>query len=403
MQAVARQTIEARQQDVVSHRLVEDEAKPPLARHHADAGVDRGGRTGNAAALASHVQLDARAADAEQPPQHPVRAAAQQSGEAHDLAGAHADGIRARLGILQQHRPGCGSFDRDAGFRASGHGLHQVGGAERAALAGRRHAAVAQHGAAVGERHDLVEPVRHVDDRRSLSLHAFEHGEQLFDLARLERRGRLVENEEAAALAQCLGDGDELALGEREPVDAPVHVRREIELRKLLARLGVEPRPVDQRHPEHAPQRRLGEPDVVGDRQGRDQPQLLRNGRDAGCDRVVRVGEAAGAAVDCDLAPVGPVHAAEEAYQRRLAGAVLADERVDLTRHDIEIDAVERKRGTEALGDLGCTCGRHGVLPLPACGERVGVRGSIRSACHIDGPPHPARCARRPLPASGER
>ena len=45
-------------------------------------------------------------------------------------------------------------------------------------------------------------------------------------------------------------------------------------------------------------------------------------------------------------------------------------------------------------------------LPLPACGERVGVRGALPDSerlRHADTPPHPTRSARRPLPASGER
>ena len=36
--------VEARQQDVVAHRLVHHQAEPPLARHHADAGADGVGR-----------------------------------------------------------------------------------------------------------------------------------------------------------------------------------------------------------------------------------------------------------------------------------------------------------------------------------------------------------------------
>ena len=53
-------------------------------------------------------------------------------------------------------------------------------------------------------------------------------------------------------------------------------------------------------------------------------------------------------AVDRDLARVGPMHAAENADQRRFAGAVLADQRVDFARHHVEIDAVERARRAEA-------------------------------------------------------
>src|SRR5215831_19144045 len=47
------------------------------------------------------------------------------------------------------------------------------------------------------------------------------------------------------------------------------------------------------------------------------------------------------------------------------------------------------------------------LLPLPACGERVGVRGRFHRLRLAEAPPHPefARRARkfRLLPASGER
>ena len=43
------------------------------------------------------------------------------------------------------------------------------------------------------------------------------------------------------------------------------------------------------------------------------------------------------------------------------------------------------------------------LLPLPARGERVGVRGPIHKLRRAERPPHPDRCAIRPFPARGER
>ena len=48
---------------------------------------------------------------------------------------------------------------------------------------------------------------------------------------------------------------------------------------------------------------------------------------------------------------VGGLHAGEDLHQRRLAGAVLAHERVDLAGAEVEVDAVERGDAGEALGD----------------------------------------------------
>ena len=46
-------------------------------------------------------------------------------------------------------------------------------------------------------------------------------------------------------------------------------------------------------------------------------------------------------AVDAHLAVVGPEHAEQHAHERRLAGAVESDDRVDLARGDAEVDAAE--------------------------------------------------------------
>ena len=51
----------------------------------------------------------------------------------------------------------------------------------------------------------------------------------------------------------------------------------------------------------------------------------------------------------------------------------------------------------------GADGSRSVLLPLPARGERVGVRGPLRSLRQREAPPHPPRFARRPLPARGER
>ena len=48
---------------------------------------------------------------------------------------------------------------------------------------------------------------------------------------------------------------------------------------------------------------------------------------------------------------VGDVHAADDLAERRLAGAVLADEGVDAPRLDVQGDVVERLRRSESLGD----------------------------------------------------
>ena len=62
-----------------------------------------------------------------------------------------------------------------------------------------------------------------------------------------------------------------------------------------------------------------------------------------------RIGEAHGRAIDPHVAGVGLDHAGENVHQRRLAGAVLAEQRMDLALAQVEIDAAQRLNAAEAL------------------------------------------------------
>ena len=72
---------------------------------------------------------------------------------------------------------------------------------------------------------------------------------------------------------------------------------------------------------------------------------------DAGRERVARRTEPARRAVDAELAVIRLIDAAQNLYQRRLAGAVLADDRVHFAGHDVEVDAVENAVADERLAN----------------------------------------------------
>ena len=60
-----------------------------------------------------------------------------------------------------------------------------------------------------------------------------------------------------------------------------------------------------------------------------------------------------GLPIEADLAAVGPQNAVDDVHQRRLAGAVLAGEGVDLAPAQLEIDAAQRADRAERLGEIG--------------------------------------------------
>ena len=66
---------------------------------------------------------------------------------------------------------------------------------------------------------------------------------------------------------------------------------------------------------------------------------------------VARIARGVGNAVELETACVRPHRPRQDAHQRALAGAVLADDRVDLAGASLERDAAQRDRRAEALGD----------------------------------------------------
>ena len=116
-----------------------------------------------------------------------------------------------------------------------------------------------------------------------------------------------------------------------------------------------------------AMQRLAPEEDVGGDAELRDEVQLLVDDGDARPPRRRgRWRSATGRAVDPDLAVIVGVHAGEDLHQRRLAGAVLAHQRVHLAGAEVEVDAVERGDAGEALADAARAQQRAPLRASPA-------------------------------------
>ncbi len=144
-------------------------------------------------------------------------------------------------------------------------------------------------------------------------------------------------------------DLDELALGRPEAAAGPA--RRQ--LAGDAERLEQGPRPPLEIAPiekKPGPGVDVAEKDILGDRQLGDDLGLLVDHADAGRVRLRRAAEAHGRPVDEDAAAVRLEDAFEQPHQRRLAGAVLADQRQDLAGPDLEADALERLDDAEALG-----------------------------------------------------
>jgi hypothetical protein len=80
---------------------------------------------------------------------------------------------------------------------------------------------------------------------------------------------------------------------------------------------------------------------------------VLVHHADATSGGVEGIHDLAARAVDVDRSLVGHHEPDEDLHQRRLAGAVLAEDAVDPAAMEAQVDAVARDDGTEALGDGG--------------------------------------------------
>ena len=109
-------------------------------------------------------------------------------------------------------------------------------------------------------------------------------------------------------------------------------------------------------HPQHAalraaPAQLAAEEDVGGDVERRRDGEVLVDGLDPGAPRVAWRAEVHALAVEADLPLVRLQCSRERLDQCRLAGAVVADDREDLARVELEVGPVQRDDVSVALDD----------------------------------------------------
>ena len=282
------------------------------------------------------------------------------AGDPDDLAGAHLERDAAHLldPAVVEHVQVLDLEQRLAGLR---HGLldpedhlaadHQLGEAGLGRALARHRVdllAAAQDADPVGDLEHLVQLVGDEDDRHPAGLEAAEDLEQLERLLRRQHRGRLVEDQDVGLAVERLQDLDPLLLADGQVGDQRVGVDLELEARRELAD-PVRGRGLVEQDP--GARRLVREHDVLGDGHHRDQHEVLVHHPDPAVDRVLRRLERDRLAVQQDLALVGLVEPVEDVHQRRLAGAVLAEQRVHLAAPQVEIDVVVRDDPRKPLRD----------------------------------------------------
>ena len=203
---------------------------------------------------------------------------------------------------------------------------------------------VAEDGDGIAEAEYLFKPVRDVDHHDPVLAQLFQHAEENVHFVVRQRRGRLVEDQDAAVLQQRLRDLDQLTVGDREvldllrAVDLDAHVVEDL-LAAADHLLGIH---------KAAGADLLADEQIFVHRHLRDQVQLLIDHADAGGLRFDRRESVDGFSVHHDLALGRGDRAGDHFAKRRFPRAVLAEERVDLAFLKINADMIQN--GHVAVG-----------------------------------------------------
>ena len=212
---------------------------------------------------------------------------------------------------------------------AADHHPHQLAGANRGAGDGVDPAPVLEDGDPPRQLEDLFQPVRDVEHGQTALLQEPHPLEEGVDLVRRKRGGRLIHDQDAGLERERLGDLDRLLLGDGELAHqgAGRDGALDAELGQQPGRRLLHRAVVDERSPRWL----AAEKDVLGDRPLREEVELLVDDAHPPLLRLPRVAEADLLAVEEDRPRVGLIGADEDLHQGALAGAVLADDGMDLT------------------------------------------------------------------------
>src|ERR1700733_4463565 len=189
--------------------------------------------------------------------------------------------------------------------------------------------------------------MRDEDDRQPALLDIedqFENTPRFFDA---ERSCRLVHDHHALGESRGARHRDALALAAGQRFDGLMDIldRHQAKIVQFLAREFRHTSAIGCSKPlsHDAGRARLAaEEHVVGDRQSGRESQRLIHRLDAPFARRDRRGEVNDFSTEPNLARIGNNRAAQGLDQRRLAGAIVPDNRQDLAREKVEVGTVER-------------------------------------------------------------
>jgi hypothetical protein len=185
-----------------------------------------------------------------------------------------------------------------------------------------------------------------VDHRHPRGGEVAHDAEQAAGLRVRQGGGGLVEQQDADVAGERLGDLHQLPLGHAELVDPPAWVHVQADAAEVAPCGGVQLLPG---HGSPARRRPSAEQHVLAHRElGHEAQVLVDEGHPARPGRLQRP-ERHGVAGDGHVAGVGSDGAGDHLHQGRLAGAVLAEQGVDLAALHAKVNALERPHARVGL------------------------------------------------------
>ncbi len=201
----------------------------------------------------------------------------------------------------------------------------------------------------VGDLEQLVHFVGDVDDARALGLERADDPEQVLDLAFRQRRGWLIHDQDVGIVRDGLGDLDHLPVGDREVAHFRFRIEGNVE---ALEQLPCAPSHLLMAHEAEGVQRLAADPDVLSDGHVIHQVELLMDHGDAVLESIEGRRQLDLLPLQFEGAGIGRVDPGDDLHQRRLARAVLAHERMDVTALQPERHVVEREHAGEGLPNV---------------------------------------------------
>ncbi len=228
------------------------------------------------------------------------------------------------------------------GQLSTDHHAGKTGGGFLARIALPGHPARAQYRRALAQRTDFVELVADVENAASLAAEPAQCREKLFHRLRRQHRRRLVHDQQLRLLQQAAHDLDPLPFAHGHRMHVAAWIERQTvalgNIANALVEGGVRFAGFER------------ERDVLAYRQRLEQRKMLEYHADAQRPRPRWTGDRNHFAVPAYGSRVRPDDAVDDLHQGRFAGAVFAQDGVDLSGHDAEVDAVV---GNDRRIDLG--------------------------------------------------